>query len=107
MEGLVAGRIVHYTLSGKDVDDVLRRRTNADGIRGRIDEGTWPFGAMAHIGNKVVDGDILAAVVVKVHPDDKVNLRVLLDGTDVLWVQEVGYFEDPAAQGTWRWIPRA
>ena len=105
MEGLVGGRVVNYVLSEQDHVEVLRRRTDPNGIRGRIEEGTWPFGAMAHIGNPVLGGDILPAMVVKVHPDDTVNLKVMLDGTDVLWVQAVA-LDETKAQGTWHWIPR-
>lgn len=103
------GRVLRYRLSQTDVEAIARRRTTRESIGDRLEEGTWPAGAQAHIGNPVSVGDELPLHVVRVWPGefgpDKVgvNGQVLLDGNDQLWVTSVAEGETP---GTWSWPPR-
>lgn len=112
MEGLKPGRIVYYVFSEQAADEVNRRRTSGASIAERMEppdifdhvtKERWPVGAMAHIGNPVLDGDILPAMVVRVHPDDTVNLKVMLDGTDVYWARNVA-MSGQLAPGSWHWM---
>jgi len=82
------GRIVHYELTEQDVAEITRRRTTGPDIAARIKEDRWPLGAQAHLGNTVAVGDVFPMVIVRVWPSDVglVNGRVLLDGSDELWV---------------------
>lgn len=99
------GRIVHYALTEQDVEQISRRRTEPSRIADLIKKSVWVPGVQAHIGNPVRVGQVFAADVVAVDPDvpSVFNLRVKLDGTDVLWVQSVTEGDEP---GNWFWPPR-
>lgn len=88
MNAPTIGRIVHYRLSDQDVEQVaeLRRETGRQ-------------------GNTARPGDVYPAIVVRTFGDSLgVNLRVMLDGPDTLWVTSRGYsVETP---GCWFWPPR-
>ena len=101
------GRIVHYTLSQHDADQINRRRTTGPQIKDRILVDRWPIGAQAHIGNPVSAGDVFPMVIVKVN-SHTINGRVWLDGTDDYWVQycEQALFDSMPPQGFWFWPPR-
>lgn len=82
------GRIVHYTVSQQDADEINRRRADfsahvkSGGLR---DGGT---GYVAHVGNHVEEGDTYPAVIVRIFgetPESAVNLQVFLDGNDTFW----------------------
>lgn len=82
------GRIVHYCLDEADRSQIAA----TGGNHGLI---------------------VQPAVIVAVHSDDCVNLKVLIDGPQDLWVTSIMHFDpatgDDAAQpanGTWRWPPR-
>lgn len=100
------GRTVLYRLTAKDAEEVNRRRTTGSSIAERIRIGEWPLGAQAHIGNPEGEGSVRPMVVVHVWPDEfgpgvpGVNGRVMLDGTDVLWVTSVSEGNGP---GQWHW----
>ncbi len=79
------GRIVHYALDEGDVDLIER---------GRRETGAQ--------GNIVHEGDILPAVIVRVLPHGNINLRVFLDGNDMLWAPGRQEGKTP---GTWQWPP--
>lgn len=98
------GRIVLYCLTLDDEIKVGRRRevhtmeahgispgcNVANTIGQRLRDGMWPEGAQAHVGNPVCEGQVFPASIVAVwgeSPDSAVNLQVLLDGNDVLWVK--------------------
>lgn len=104
------GRIVHYTLTATDAEQIQRRRTNGASISDRIAAEKWPIGAQAHIGNSANEGDVLPLVIVRVWPDEYgpgipgVNGQVLLDGNDQLWVTSIKEGTEP---GTWAWPPRS
>ncbi len=86
------GRIVLYTLSQADVDQILCRRVDRRSISERVRCGAWPYGAQAHIGSDVHAGDVYPMIIVRVWgraPTSAVNGQVFLDGSDVLWVTSV------------------
>ena len=84
------GRIVTYVLSQQDVDRINDQRARSEGV---------------FRGNNVHAGDSFPMMIVRVWdtPEVHVNGRVLLDGTDSLWVTSVtdkstsqlGYFVWP------------
>lgn len=102
------GRIVHYTLSATDAEQINRRRTNGTDIAARIEQDRWPIGAQAHIGNTANAGDVCPATITRVWggQDNLVNLQVVLDGTDSFWATSRPESAGPCP-GTWTWPPRA
>lgn len=112
IDGLTVGRIVHYVLTEDDAKIINKRRKDADDLSLRLNAGTWPLGAQAHVGNQVAAGDHVAAMVVAVWgPDGYVNLKCLLDGNDDYWATSIHYEsgEPPVAprEHTWHWIESA
>jgi hypothetical protein len=107
MDGLAPGRMVTYVLSDKDCREINRRRTTPEEIRTRIEAGTWPLGAQAHVGSVVVEGMPLPAMVISVIAQDTgcVNLKVELDGSDQFWAPE-RYYTAQGETGTWHWPAR-
>ena len=107
------GRIVQYRLSAEDAEQIMRRRTTRQKIADRLafDSGNpmmkaWPFGAQAHIGNDVREGDTYPMLIVKCWGDTEtssVNGQVFLDGNDVFWATSVSVGEGPR---TWSWPER-
>lgn len=98
------GRIVHYRLTPDDVAKIQRRRTDGASIAARIEDGTWPRGAQAHVGEPVEAGGYYPMIVVRCKDGTtKVNGRVFLDGSDELHVTGVEQGEYP---GMWCWPPR-
>ena len=91
------GGIVYYRLTEEDVVQITRRRTTSESIRERlkirsVEEGVpWPVGAQAHIGNAVRVGQVFPMLIVRVGDGlaKMVSGQVFLDGTDVLWVQDI------------------
>lgn len=105
MHPATIGRMVHYTLSETDAQQINARRTTPAGIQDQVVMGCWSIGAQAHIGNTARAGDVLPAVVVRVLPNDNVNARVLLDGTDVFWATTRPH-AGAATPGHWHWPAR-
>ncbi|WP_313033426.1 Gp49 family protein [Stenotrophomonas acidaminiphila] len=102
------GRIVYYVLSEQDALKINGRRTDGASIQDRILEDKWPCGAQAHIGNKACAGDILPAMVVKVLPNEQVNLQVFLDGNDVYWATTRAQAAPGRMEpGRWHWPARS
>ena len=97
---LSVGRIVHYTLTQTDADEINRRRGDAQR------EGACQTGKVVHVGNSAAAGEVCAAVVVKAFEGDRANLQVLLDGNDVLWRTSVAWALSSAGRGNWSWPPR-
>lgn len=97
------GRTVHYVLSQADVDRIIDGRADAiSDAQARNREVCF--------GDPVAEGDILPMIIVKVHEtseDNLVNGHIFLDGTDVLWRENI-----PAATlddgyiGRWSWPPQ-
>jgi hypothetical protein len=84
------GRIVHYTLSKQDADEINRRRTDS----------------FVLAGNQAREGDVHPAVIVRIFgetPDSAVNLQVFLDGTDTFWATSRTLGEGPVH---WVWPER-
>lgn len=97
------GRIVIYTLTERDADEINRRRTTGTHIRQRIEKNEanvthWPIGVQAHIGVPASAGEEFPMIIVRVM-GDAVNGQVLLDGNDSLWVTS-------KVKGDWQWPTR-
>lgn len=95
------GRIVNYTLTESQADEINRRRAG----------GTPPYsiareentGAVFHVGNPVKAGDIYPMIITRLWTDNPsqdspVQGQVFLDGNDNLWVSSVIQGED---HGQW------
>jgi hypothetical protein len=90
------GRIVHYTLSEADAEQVNRRREDAITHRAKAqrfdDQVVLHTGGQVHTGNVANPGDTYPAIIVRTWgstPESSVNLQVFLDGNDTLWVTSV------------------
>jgi hypothetical protein len=102
------GRIVHYTLTEQDADQINRRRKDANAhMREHTDAAT---GVHVHVGNGVQAGDVYPLVITRVWASAEqvtehtaVNGQVLLDGNDTLWVTSVSQGTD---QRQWFAPPR-
>lgn len=103
------GRIVHYTLTTEDADQISRRRTTGTSITERMHVAAsrpWPVGAQAHIGNDASEGEVYPMMITRVwgsEEESSVNGQVFLDGNDVLWKTSVSVGEGP---GTFSWPTR-
>lgn len=93
------GRIVHYTLSTTDADEINRRRKDFRVARS-AEVGS---GFIGHVGNVATAGDVCPAVVVRTFGPDVANLQVLLDGNDSYWATSRSEGSD---QGYWAWPAR-
>lgn len=79
------GRIVAYTLTEQDAEQINRRR--ADEAAARPDRAH--DGAQVHVGNTATAGETYPLVITRVWGQTEgsaVNGQVLLDGNDTLWV---------------------
>ncbi|MFF8817848.1 hypothetical protein ACF07D_07615 [Leucobacter sp. NPDC015123] len=95
------GRVVHYRLSREDAESVNKRRSDTEAHLEEHRE--LATGVQVHVGFPVVAGDAQAAIIVGIAVSGNPNLKVLLDGTDVLWVPDAGAGH---ADGQWSWPPR-
>lgn len=77
------GRIVLYTISDEDAAGIADHR-----VRKNLG------------GAPIAEGDVFPAIIVRVWPDETVNLRVLLDGHDFFWA--IARTETVGA-GAWAW----
>ena len=101
------GRIVHYTLSSSDAEQINRRRTTGAAILERIHTGAWPLGAQAHIGNEASEGQVYPAMIVRVWGDSGCsNLQVFLDGNDTFWATSRNQADGEPSPLHWNWPPR-
>lgn len=76
------GRIVAYTLSAQDAEQINKRRRDAF-QSWRANDGT-----QVHVGNEVSEGEVYPMVIVRVWGSGEtaaVNGQVLLDGCDAFW----------------------
>lgn len=83
MSNASPGRIVQVALGQLDADRINARR-DAD----------------PDSGNRVAEGDVLPAIVVRAWPGDLINAQVFLDGGDTLWVTSRAEGDTP---GSWAW----
>ena len=102
------GRIVHYRLSEQDAAAINVRRSDFLAFQASHSHPHEPgqpgaTGHVAHFGNRVREGDVYPAVVVRVFDPDLVNLQVLLDGTDTYWATSRRHGD---ASGEWSWPER-
>lgn len=94
------GQQLYYVLGQDDVHEIETRRAPYTAIAA----AGGPLG-IAPVGTDVHEGDVCPATVSRclpLDPEDRLNLRVLLDGTDDLWVRRrrEGTGHEP---GTWHW----
>lgn len=82
------GRIVHYTLTEADAEQINHRRESS----------------FVLVGNRASVGDVYPAQIVRCFGGPAVNLQVALDGTDHYWATSRSQGEGP---GFWFWPPRA
>lgn len=95
------GRIVLYVLSSQDVAKITSRRAANVQISDRVTDG-WRIDAKPEHSTPVELGQIFPAMVVRVD-DEAVNLKVMLDGADDLWVTS-RVESDTQFPGTWHWM---
>lgn len=96
------GRIVHYTLTETDAEQINRRRSDANKPG---DKFVLP-GAVIHSGNQASAGDVYPLMITRVWPGQEnglINGQVFLDGNDTLWATSV---HEGEGQRTWHWPPR-
>jgi hypothetical protein len=106
------GDLVWYILDEADAEGINQRRSNFQAFnhghsghkhphrQGEATGQRLASGHIAHIGNPVAAGGECAAQVSLINTDDgTLNLRVLLDGSDVHWVCSVPEGTGP---GTWQ-----
>jgi hypothetical protein len=88
---MMLGGIVYYKLTEVDAAQINRRRTTGFAIASRMAVSEWPLGAQAHVGNEARVGQVFPMIIVRVGDGaaKMVSGQVFLDGTDVLWVQDV------------------
>lgn len=82
------GRIVLYTLSAQDVEQINHARGTSQG---------------SSRGNFVSVGDTCPMLIVRIWSGSGVNGQVFLDGNDSLWVTSRTEGDQP---GNWRWPTR-
>jgi len=95
------GRIVHYKLTEQDAVRINKRRR--DWEQNVLMNGTPEDGYQAHFGNNAEAGQVYPADIVRVWPDNPVNLQVKLDGNDVYWATSR---IEGAEEGQWSWPSR-
>lgn len=97
------GRIVNYTLSGEDVDEIDKRRI--DFLKHVGSASYSDTGYQAHYGTKPEVGMVLPMIVTYVEPAvaGLVSGQVFLDGNDTLWVRNVSEGMGP---DEWHWPQR-
>jgi hypothetical protein len=102
------GQIVLYRLTATDAEAINRRRIALSEIAERLQTGTWPRGAQAHVGSTVVEGDDVPLVVTRlreVPPSAGPSIigllsgQALLNGTDTFYVEDAGFGPE---HGRWR-----
>lgn len=95
------GRIVHYTLSQADADQINQRRKDFHESNS-ADQHT---GFVGHVGNWAAEGDVFPALIVRVWNEAQVtiNAQVFLDGNDTFWATSRAEGNTP---GTWAWPER-
>lgn len=96
------GRVVHYTLSEHDADEINRRRQEF-----RASGNAYAHSGFAgHVGNEAREGDVYPAMIVRIFgdtPESAVNLQVVLDGNDTFWATSRTLGDGPSH---WAWPER-
>lgn len=81
------GRIVHYTLTAYDAQEINRRRADARSHMPEHIEAS--SGVQVHVGNDVREGEVYPLIITRTWGTGETaafNGQVLLDGNDCLWV---------------------
>lgn len=106
------GRIVLYRLNKVEAEGTERRRADFNAYRRKnlpkdsVQGEQGRTGLQAHYGSLVTEGDTFPAIVTYAEVQDGVlwiNLQVLLDGNDSLYVIDPQEGSEP---GEWSWPPR-
>lgn len=110
------GRIVAYTLTEQDAEQVNRRRHDVRRYnQSLVNQGLGQrpaTGEQIHVGNDATAGETYPLVITRVWgqtDDSAVNGQVLLDGNDTLWVTSRAQDLDPdhmPTPGRWAAYPR-
>jgi len=98
------GRMVHYALTEDEADEINARRTDA--VRSELVKRRP--GHMAHVGNTVIEEQIVSMTITAVHDGEyvghyRVNGQCTLDGNDTLWVEGADLGNEA---GRWNWPER-
>lgn len=94
------GRTVLYTLNEDDAAKINKRRDDYNAHKAKF-PGYEGDGSICHVGNRVREGDVFPAVVVRAFEQaNSANLQVTLDGTDTFWACSVSEGTGPR---TWAW----
>lgn len=97
------GRIVHYTLSEYDVEQIAAQRK----LEAITADNAQDVYAKARRGNTPEVGDVYPMLITRVWgdtPESSVNGQVFLDGNDVLWATSACVGHGPH---TFAWPARA
>jgi hypothetical protein len=91
---MLTGSILLYALTKSDVELITGRRTSPESIRNRLGRNPpeWPAGAQAHVGEPVMEGDLVPMIVTRDQSSDterRVGGQVFLNGSDTYWVPAV------------------
>lgn len=93
------GRVVAYTLTAHDAEQINRRRADAQATIAAIRAGQRVgTGEQIHVGNQAQEGDVFPLYITRVWTDadgGPVNGQVFLDGNDSLWVTSATQGEGP------------
>lgn len=102
------GRIVYYTISEQDAEQINKRRADARNLNAAgVTLASQGLGPQIHIGNRVEAGDVYPAMIVRTWGSEACHsqqLQVFLDGNDTFWATSVSEGE---GQRRWSWPPRA
>jgi hypothetical protein len=105
MNGIVAGRIVHYVLTNDEAQVINQRRAKMQ-LDSPDQDKNLP------VGNTVLAGDHMPMIITAVFPNydgpgkTAVNGQVFLDGNDSLWVTS-RLFSERDAVGSWHWMEKS
>lgn len=98
------GRIVLYTLTKHDADQINKRRE--DGALTMPSHRAVADGSQVHVGNWVAEGDVFPMIVTRLWQNGEtegVNGQVMLDGNDTLWTTSKKLGDEP---GSFAWPAR-
>lgn len=91
------GDTVLFALAEVQVQNINRVRQPYYDAGGRPKD--WPRGVQGHVGSEVKVGELVSMKVTRVLDGGRLNGRLELDGSDVVWVVNVAEGTTP---GTWR-----
>lgn len=97
------GARVQYTLSTWDADAINAARVEHNNFLSSGLARVFRTGHLGHVGNVAVEGDIVAADIVRVFSElsPTVNLQLIPDGNHGIWKTSASHGFTP---GKWHWI---